>query len=516
MRYEDNSVYHPIVRTVRNKLPALIFVFSRGKAERLAEEIGKRWDFLNFEEKKKVHDLIIETERQNPNVFERKGRKLLRKLLGQGIGYHHAGLSPALKNLVETLYERKLIYVLPCTETFAAGVNFPACSTIFDSCRKWDGQSFRGLLNREFFQMAGRAGRRGFDEKGYVFVRIDSQYPDQAKFFNEDDVEPISSHLTITPNTALNLLQWKTDAEIEHFLTNNFSVYQSKKEERALNVEISACEKDLKNLQQHFCEDKDTNSCALYRKKLKKELYKYYRRRRRNPDYQSKIDEIKAILNQPPKDCNFELCFSSNSRLGKITSDRKKLIRLRNKIQGQNESYLDKFAYVCDLLEQLGYIEGRVLLPRGIFASKIHIQEILVTELIFSGIISDASPAEIAAIFAGIDYEPTRRDQIISDIVDLSKVSDLQKELLKSNVPLHFCNWSPIPGPLAYAWHEGKSFGFLLELTEMQEGDVFSLLRREIDLLRQIEAALKEDPVMQQKIRGVRLALDRDEIAVSF
>ena len=516
MRYEDNSAYNIITETVKDRLPALFFVFSRGKTELIAEELSREWDFLNPEEKRTVHHIVSDFEKQNPTAFERKNRKLLKRLLSRGIGYHHAGLSPVLKNLVETLYEQRLIYLLCCTETFAAGVNFPACSTIFDSCRKWDGKTFRGLLNREFFQMAGRAGRRGFDEKGFVFVRIDSQYPEQTSFFNEAEVESVNSHLTISPNTALNLLQWKTDAEIEHFLTNNFAVYQGKKEERAVNVEIEAIRIEIENLEQHFCDEKDTRSCTLYRKKLKKELYKYYRRRKTNPDYQIKIDEIKDVLDQPAKDCSHSLCFSAKRNLGKLVSERKRLTRQRDRLAGQHENYLDKFSDVCNLLEELGYIDGRLLLPRGIFASKIHIQEILVTELIFSGVISDASPAEIAAIIVGIDYEANRRDKMIPNVVDLSKAEEIQRELLKNSVPLHFCNWSPIPGPLAYCWHEGKSFGFLLELTEMQEGDIFSMLRREIDLLRQIESALENDPALQTKIREVRLALDRDEVSVSF
>ncbi|ACV62912.1 DSH domain protein [Desulfofarcimen acetoxidans DSM 771] len=516
MRYEDNSVYNSITETVKDRLPALFFVFSRGKTELIAEELSHDWDFLKPAEKKTVQQIVADFEKQNPTAFERKNRRLLKRLLSRGIGYHHAGLSPVLKNLVETLYERRLIYALCCTETFAAGVNFPACSTIFDSCRKWDGKTFRGLLNREFFQMAGRAGRRGFDEKGYVFVRIDEQYPEQTTFFDEDEVESVNSHLTISPNTALNLLQWKTDAEIEHFLTNNFAVYQGKKEERAVNIDIEAITAEIENLEQHFCEERDTRTCALYRKKLKKELYKHYRRRKNNPDYQSKIDEIKEILDLPARDCAHSLCFSAKRNLGKLVSERKRLNRQREKLAGQHENYFDKFSSVCSLLEQLGYIEGRILLPRGIFASKIHIQEILVTELIFSGIMSDATPAEIAAIIVGIDYEANRRDKMIPNVVDLSKVEELHRELQKSNVPLHFCSWSPIPGPLAYLWHEGKSFGSLLEMTEMQEGDIFSMLRREIDLLRQIESALKDDPALQAKIRGVRLSLDRDEVSVSF
>jgi len=68
---------------------------------------------------------------------------------------------------------------------------------------------------------------------------------------------------------------------------------------------------------------------------------------------------------------------------------------------------------------------------------------------------------------------------------------------------------------LAYAWYEGASFATLLNLSKLQEGDIFSLLRREIDLLRQIERAAGNDPVVTQFAQNLRYKLDRDEVAIT-
>ena len=171
-----------IIESIQDKLPALFFVFSRGRTEILAHDLGREWDFLNDREKKTVESEIREAETEHPGTFSGPGWRNLRRLMLQGIAYHHAGLLPPVKYLVERLYSKRLLWVIFCTETFAAGVNFPAASAVFDSTRKWDGHDFRILQNREFFQMAGRAGRRGFDRIGHAYVRVDSRFPEQTGF----------------------------------------------------------------------------------------------------------------------------------------------------------------------------------------------------------------------------------------------------------------------------------------------------------------------------------------------
>ena len=95
------------------------------------------------------------------------------------MAFHHAGVHVLIKNLVESLYERRLIKVLYCTGTFALGINMPAKSAVFDSLERYDGIGMIPLPTREFMQMAGRAGRRGLDDKGLVVMRInDDEYMD--------------------------------------------------------------------------------------------------------------------------------------------------------------------------------------------------------------------------------------------------------------------------------------------------------------------------------------------------
>lgn len=101
----------------------------------------------------------------------------MRELLGRGIGVHHGGLLPIVKEVVEILFSRGLVKVLFATETFAMGVNMPAKSVVFSGIRKHDGHAFRNLLPGEYTQMAGRAGRRGLDTTGTVIILSGDELP---------------------------------------------------------------------------------------------------------------------------------------------------------------------------------------------------------------------------------------------------------------------------------------------------------------------------------------------------
>ena len=87
----------------------------------------------------------------------------------KGIGYHHAGMLPTVKETVEKLFSLGLIRIVFATATFSLGINMPAKSVILDELKKRFGRTYRLIPRRDFFQMGGRAGRRGIDEKGYVY-----------------------------------------------------------------------------------------------------------------------------------------------------------------------------------------------------------------------------------------------------------------------------------------------------------------------------------------------------------
>ena len=89
------------------------------------------------------------------DIVEEKDIAAFRRLVSRGIAYHHAGMLPTLKEVVERLFTSGLIQLLFTTETFAVGINMPACTVVFDSLEKFDGIGFRYLKSREYHQMAG-------------------------------------------------------------------------------------------------------------------------------------------------------------------------------------------------------------------------------------------------------------------------------------------------------------------------------------------------------------------------
>jgi ATP-dependent RNA helicase HelY len=503
-----------IIESIQDKLPALFFVFSRGRTEILAHDLGREWDFLNDREKKTVESEIREAETEHPGTFSGPGWRNLRRLMLQGIAYHHAGLLPPVKYLVERLYSKRLLWVIFCTETFAAGVNFPAASAVFDSTRKWDGHDFRILQNREFFQMAGRAGRRGFDRIGHAYVRVDSRFPEQTGFFDEKGVEPVSGRLIISPNTVLSLLRYKTDEEIDRFLNNNFKMYQLSKKKSLLEHEIKLCNGRVSAAKAALCPESRTLACPLERNKARKQLRRYrWKKNRREKERLQK--QLSAVA---PRRCQeYQKCLAASEQLQEAEALCRRLKEEYGVVSNQVNSIFVEYREVKNLLESLGYLKGREFYPRGLFALEIHVQEILVTEIAFSGLLEDFDPAQVAAVLAGIEYVPGKNVQAARvELPALRETTLLRRNLLRLGVPEHFCIWSNLPGFLAFSWYNGATFAELQEMSSLQPGDIFSLFRREIDLLRQIERAAAGNPGLLERVHLIRGRLDREEIALSF
>jgi superfamily II RNA helicase len=105
----------------------------------------------------------------------------VRKWLKQGIGVHHAGMLPKYRVLVEQLTQRGLLKVICGTDTLGVGINVPIRTVLFTRLCKFDGQKTAVLSARDFHQIAGRAGRRGFDERGYVVAQAPEHFIENLK-----------------------------------------------------------------------------------------------------------------------------------------------------------------------------------------------------------------------------------------------------------------------------------------------------------------------------------------------
>ncbi len=208
------------------KMPALFFNFSRKDCQIKAKELAKLNLFKRDQEllaymNKKLEEAPSEVSRLTSTM-------LLKETVQQGIAFHHAGLLPVIKEVVEDLFGMGKINLLYTTETFAVGINMPAKTVIFNSLRKYDGYNFRYLNSKEYFQIAGRAGRRGIDTHGYaisMIFRPTFNY-EEIKKITSKDVEPIKSQFRLSINTVLNLINLHTPEDIELILRMSFYSYQ--------------------------------------------------------------------------------------------------------------------------------------------------------------------------------------------------------------------------------------------------------------------------------------------------
>ena len=212
-------------------LPAIYFVFSRLKTQDFAVNLARTHQFLDNHEKKEVGKIVSDSFRNlSIEITSLRSAGLIKKCLLKGIAFHHAGLVPDIKHIVEKLFAKGLVKVLFATETFALGINMPAKSVCFDSLRKFTNEGFRYLNSKEFFQIAGRAGRRGIDNKGLAVsvVRRGDELDKISSFTKKDDM-PIKSQFRLSYNTILNMYDLHDPEEIEKILKMNLYTFQELK-----------------------------------------------------------------------------------------------------------------------------------------------------------------------------------------------------------------------------------------------------------------------------------------------
>ena len=186
-------------------LPAVWFIFSRKGCDQAAEYLSECGaSLVTGYERKLIAETLEKFEKENPDAVRPEAIEPL--LLG--IASHHAGLLPGWKGLVENLFQRNLLKVVFATETLAAGVNMPARSSVLSTLSKRGDQGPRALTSNEFMQMAGRAGRRGFDTVGHV-VTMQSPFegPEEAFSLVTKPPENLKSTFSVSYGMVLNLVK---------------------------------------------------------------------------------------------------------------------------------------------------------------------------------------------------------------------------------------------------------------------------------------------------------------------
>ncbi|MCJ1260882.1 ATP-dependent RNA helicase mtr4 [Lobaria immixta] len=238
------SDIYKIVKMImmKNYNPVIVFSFSKNMCESYALQMSNLT--FNEESEKAMVDkvfnsaleMLSEEDKQLPQIQN------ILPLLKRGIGIHHSGLLPILKETIEILFQEGLIKVLFATETFSIGLNMPAKTVVFTSVRKFDGVALRWVSPSEFVQMSGRAGRRGLDERGIVIMMIDEKMePTVAKGIVRGEQDKLNSAFYLGYNMILNLMRVEGISP-EFMLERCFFQFQN-------TASVSGLEKELHDLE---------------------------------------------------------------------------------------------------------------------------------------------------------------------------------------------------------------------------------------------------------------------------
>ncbi|APT92391.1 DEAD/DEAH box helicase [Corynebacterium phocae] len=226
--YTFKAVHETIEELLASKkAPVYIVHFSQREAAERAQALTSLAKIITPEEKE-----AIAAELANFRFTTAFGKDLS-KLVRRGIGVHHAGMLPKYRRLVERLAQKGLLKVICGTDTLGVGINVPIRTVLMTGLAKFDGQRQRILKSREFHQIAGRAGRAGYDTEGTVVVEAPEHEIENAKARQRASGDPAKlkklkkksardGEVTWSEKTYLRLI----DAEPEQ-LTSQFKVSNS-------------------------------------------------------------------------------------------------------------------------------------------------------------------------------------------------------------------------------------------------------------------------------------------------
>src|SRR5438067_1796242 len=398
----------------------------------------------------------------------------LAELLPRGLAFHHAGLLPGLKVLVETLFARGHLRAVFATDTLALGVTIPARSVVVGSLSKFDGQEMRLLTPNEYRQLTGRAGRRGMDIHGAAIIPYSPWEPFESSFQRiTAELQPVTSSFIIRYNSVLNL--WRP-GDIQHLRR--------------------ICASSLREYQRYLLWEQRE------RMRLERLEMRYHTGKKKENKKRAKAVEgaTQALERRRRSIGAYPL-----SRAG--------------------AAELDGTIFALRALGYIGQddrltIKGHLL--RGIF----HPSGVLIIELMMAGALDQLTPGELAEVCSWFTFDNDRRLNN-RDVLN-TNLKRVRGELWRIEQHVHgieeraSINFTPGIVPdfhgVALAWSRGMSLGGLLRRVDLAEGDLLMLLNQTIDLLQQVQSAVgqvldardvweQDTPVLTEGVTNERSAV---------
>lgn len=391
-----------------NLLPAIVFVFSKKNIHKYANSIT-----INlFDEdstipntiKKRCEKILINKIDNYKEYIALPEYIELIKLLEKGIAIHHSGMPIVFREMIELLFAEKLIKVLLATETFAVGINMPAKTVVFTSLTKYSDNKFRLLLSNEYTQMAGRAGRRGIDDKGIVLHLVNLYHNNMyGAMPNIDNYRKIlsgkpvvlKSMFRIHYNMVLRLIS-NNNNNVNNFIDKSMQQQHIKNEVKLLTDN----NKQLTNEYDNKLEEFNILSKISITDMLKYKELMFKLNHSRNKHFKKILKEINNIKDKDHKfDNSYELFMNIYNIKQTINKNDKYIDTLNNNINNEVDNII-KYLLLNNFISNQDN-DTYTLTNKGLIS--INIQEchsLAMADIIHDNILNDITPIQLASILS--------------------------------------------------------------------------------------------------------------------
>jgi ATP-dependent RNA helicase HelY len=492
-----------------NLLPAIFFIFSRAGCDAAVQQLRRaNVRLTSVAERDEIREIVDDrTRRLLDEDLAVLGYWEWRENLERGVASHHAGLLPAFKEIVEELFQRKLVKVVFATETLALGINMPARTVVLEKLEKFNGEARVAITSGEYTQLTGRAGRRGIDVEGHAVIQwTEGLDPQAVAALASRRTYPLNSSFRPTYNMAVNLIDRFGRARAREVLESSFAQFQADRAVVGLARQVRDAEESLAGYERAMtCDRGDFREYSGIRRELS-DAEKIYRRDTTAP--RALRDERQRHITALRKKMQRHPCHACPDREDHARWAERywKLKRSTDKTRAQIEARTGTvariFDRVVDVLAALTYVRedaGRtVLTPAGRTMRRIYGErDLLVAESLRRGLWKNLDAASLAALACALVYEPRRDDAGPGERglprgafrIALDATQTLWQELDDLEREHHLPGSEPIAPGLSTAmhgWARGASLDRVLDDADMAAGDFVRWAKQTIDLLDQI------------------------------
>ena len=510
-----------------NLLPAIFFIFSRVGCDAAVQQVRRSGIRLTSpQERDEIREIVTERTRSlQDEDLDVLGFWEWRDNLERGVASHHAGLLPAFKEVVEELFQRKLVKVVFATETLALGINMPARTVVLEKMEKFNGEARVAITSGEYTQLTGRAGRRGIDVEGHAVVQwTEGMDPQAVAALASRRTYPLNSSFRPTYNMAVNLLDRFGRSQAREILESSFAQFQADRAVVGLAKKVKDAEESLAGyLKSMQCEHGDFMDYAAIRRELS-DLEKKNRRDAGGPRAvrEKRLRKIQSLRNRMQRhgchNCpDREAHARWAERYFRLKRDTD---RLRKQIENRTGTVARIFDRVIDVLQVVGYIEGEgddlALTEAGRTMRRIYGErDLLVAESLRQHLWRNLDAPSLAAMASCLVYEPRRDEQNAGERglprgafrIAYDATIRLWAELDEIEHEYSLPRTEPLAPGLAaamHSWARGAALDRVLIDADMAAGDFVRWAKQTIDLLDQLSIVSEDDELA----RTARRALD--------